>query len=137
VLAEHFFYKIRMRVAENPNTPKDVLRQLANDPSHDVRAAVAGNQACEDFVCRRLARDGDVTVRHALAQNVDTPRFVLEELAVDDNGWVRGEALKTLWIIDRSSGSELRRRRKSVRRRKHREQNKLGVFTHSDEEVAS
>lgn len=32
-LAEHFCDKIRMRVAENPGTPADVLRNLSHDPS--------------------------------------------------------------------------------------------------------
>jgi len=41
VLAEHFCDKIRFRVAENPRTPVDVLRNLSRDPNHDVRVAVA------------------------------------------------------------------------------------------------
>lgn len=127
VLAEHFCDKIRMRVAENPSTPPDVLRNLAHDSNRDVRVAVASNASCENSVIERLARDNDVVVRHGLAQNIDTPRAILEELADDENGWVRGEALKSLQILDSRSSDEVGRRRNLKRERDR----------HTNEEVAS
>lgn len=137
VLAEHFCDKIRMRVAENPSTPPDVLRNLAHDPSNDVRIAVATNKSCEDAVIKRLARDNDVIVRHGLAQNVDLPRAILEELADDENGWVRGEALKTLEIIDSRSGDEVGRQRNLKRTRDRRMVANFEKRVRSDKDVAS
>ena len=135
VLAEHFCDKIRFRVAENPRTPVDVLRNLSRDPNHDVRVAVASNEVCEHYITQRLARDSDVVVRHALAQNICLPRSILEELADDENGWVRGEALKSLQILDSLENDEIGRRRNLKRERnraKATEEN-----THPNEEIAS
>lgn len=135
-LAENFCDKIRLRVAENPNTPTDVLRNLAHDPNHDVRVAVASNTSCENSVIERLARDNDVVVRHGLAQNIDTPRAILEELADDENGWVRGEALKSLRILDSRSGDEVERRR-NLRERNRHMANDFQMRAHCNEGVAS
>lgn len=137
VLAEHFCDKIRMRVAENPSTPQDVLRNLAHDPNHDVRVAVASNTSCEEAVIGRLARDSDVVVRHGLAQNIDTPRAILEELADDENGWVKGEALKSLQILDSRSGDEVGRRRHLKRERDWHTVSDFEKHAHANEEVAS
>lgn len=137
VLAEHFCDKIRMRVAENPSTPTDVLRNLAHDPNHDVRVAVVSNASCEDQVIERLARDNDIVVRHGLAQNIDTPKAILEELADDENGWVRGEALKSLQILDTWSGDEVGRRRNLKRERNRHSVNNFEVRAQSNKGVAS
>lgn len=136
VLAEHFCDKIRIRVAENPKTPADVLRNFAHDANHDVRVAVAGNESCEQSVIYALARDSDVVVRHGLAQNIATPRVILEELADDDNGWVRGEALKTLHILDSKSGDEVGRRRQLKRERDRVALADFDERAHANEEVA-
>jgi hypothetical protein len=117
VLAEHFCDKIRLRVAENPVTPAEVLWNLAHDGSHDVRIAVGGNPACDESIFDLLVCDADIVVRHGLAQNIATPRMLLEVLAEDDNGWVRGDALKTLSILDSKAGDELGKQRKLKRSR--------------------
>ena len=111
VLAEHHCDKIRLRVAENPKTPADVLWSLSQDPNHDVRIAVAANPSCESTVRSRLAQDSDVIVRHGMAQNISTPAEILRMLADDDNGWVRGEAIRSLEIITSRSGDEMASRR--------------------------
>ncbi len=38
-------------------------------------------------------------LRHGMAQDINTPIAVLQKLASDENGWVRGEAYKTLEIL--------------------------------------
>lgn len=111
VLAEHFCDKIRMRVAENPATPPELLWSLAHDANHDVRVAAGCNPAADESVLNLLVRDADIIVRHGMAQSIDTPRTLLEVLAEDDNGWVRGEALKSLEILDSKSGDEVGRQR--------------------------
>jgi hypothetical protein len=99
-LADHFCDKIRLRVAENPKTSAELLFNLSRDANHDVRVAVAGNSNCDRSTLIRLLRDDDVVVRHGIAQNISTPLVLLEYLATDENGWVRGEAIKTLEIIE-------------------------------------
>ena len=110
-LAKHSCDKVRLRVAENNYTTPDVLRDLAVDDNQDVRIAVAANPACLPEVRQLIADDSDVIVRHGLAQNIVTPKVLLEKLALDDNGWVRGEALKTLLILERSNIDEVGHRR--------------------------
>ncbi|MDR3617083.1 MAG: HEAT repeat domain-containing protein [Candidatus Obscuribacterales bacterium] len=99
VLAGHRCEKIRIRVAENPSTPLDLLWHLAHDESPDVRIAVGCNPSCDECIINLLRSDDDITVRHGLAQSIETPRMLLETLAEDDNGWVREEALKSLRIL--------------------------------------
>jgi hypothetical protein len=120
VLASHFCDKIRLRVAENPRTPSTVLGVLANDSNHDIRVAVAGNPACHESVLRELVGDNDIVVRHGIAQNISTPKRFLEILAEDENGWVRGEAIKTLEILGHRSFDEVGRRRGQSRKSRNR-----------------
>jgi hypothetical protein len=101
-LSKHFCDKIRLRVAENPKTSAELLFNLSHDANHDVRVAVAGNSNCDRPTLVRLLRDDDVIVRHGIAQNISAPLVLLEYLATDENGWVRGEAIKTLDILERS-----------------------------------
>jgi hypothetical protein len=68
-------------------------------------------------VLNLLIRDTDVVVRHGLAQNIHTPRTILEVLTKDENGWVCGEALKSLAIIDSKSDDEVGKRRRLKRTR--------------------
>ena len=105
MLAEHFCDKIRLRVAENPKTSPELLFNLSHDVNPDVRVAVAGNNNCDRVTLMRLIRDSDVVVRHGIAQNISTPLILLEYLGLDENGWVRGEAIKTLDILDESSNN--------------------------------
>jgi hypothetical protein len=117
VLSEHYCGRVRLRVAENQATPPDVLAKLASDVNPDVKIAVAANPSCDRSIVRLIAADIDVAVRHGLAQNIATPGSVLEELSRDENGWVRGEALKTLQILAGRRYDEVGRRRR-LRRRK-------------------
>ena len=91
--------KIRLRVVGNPKTPIHVLRKLSKDTNRDVRIAIAANPLVEHSVLMNLAEDDDVGVRHGMAQDINTPISVLQKLASDENGWVRGEAYKTLDIL--------------------------------------
>lgn len=115
-LAGHASPKIRLRVAENKATPQDVLERLAWDKNPDVVIAVAANKTSPELLVQEIARESDVLVRHGLAQSLETPRGVLEILGEDENGWVRGEAIKTLRILDSWKNDELSVRR-SVRKR--------------------
>lgn len=114
-LANHPCDKIRLRVAENIATPIDVLRVLAQDTNQDVKIAVAANHSCEQTIRQLIASESDVIVRHGLAQNICTPKALLEKLSSDENGWVRGEALKTLQILEQVN-DEVGQRRSFNRR---------------------
>lgn len=136
VLAEHFCDKIRLRVAENPATPPELLWNLAHDATPDVRVAAGCNPSADGSVLNLLARDSDIVVRHGLAQSIEIPRTLLEVLADDDNGWVRGEALKSLAIRDSKAVDEVgrqrsRKRSRAMRTRDHEE------HVEANQEVAS
>jgi hypothetical protein len=60
-------------VAENPNTPPEVLE--------------------------RLATDDNVDVRYGVAENPYIPAHILQRLADDDNPYVACRAQKTLQIV--------------------------------------
>lgn len=43
-------YIVRVSVAENPNTPADVLTELAKDSDYDVRCFVARNPKLKEVL---------------------------------------------------------------------------------------
>lgn len=135
-LATHENHRIRLRVAENANTPHDVLKLLSLDANPDVKIAVASNSSTEEWLATALAIDSDVIVRHGLAQSIDTPRKILEMLIEDENGWVKGEAVKTMQILDSREGDELAPRRKN-RAVSSRVVCNIATHESANEEVAS
>ena len=93
ILSQSEDWRERTRVAENPNTPVDVLEILAEDPfdndgtgSAFVRKAVAGNPASPIKILEKLARDWSKSVRSSVASNPSTPIYLLESLATDIYG---------------------------------------------------
>ena len=73
-------YDVRVSVAENPNTPADVLTELAKDSDCDVRRYAAGNPNTPADVLTELAKDSDWHVRISVAGN---PK--LKEVLTDKN----------------------------------------------------
>ncbi|GEM_PF-3220457 len=124
-LAQSHFDKVRLRVAENPRTPPEVLEKLSVDHNLDVRVAVATNPSTPDWLVKRLASDEDIVVRHGLAQDINTARELLEQLARDDNAWVSAEAKKTLHILSSWTAQELADERQAIRDRKRGFQRRL------------
>lgn len=88
--------RIRLRVAENIRTPRDILEQLARDVDPDVRIAVASNTNATIDLVRSLAKDEEPSVRLAIAEDPRTPTSILKELAEDSNAYVSVRACKTL-----------------------------------------
>ena len=82
-------YDVRVSVAENPNTPVDVLMELAKDSYCDVRRYAARNPNTPADVLTELAKDSDCDVRYFAAGNPSTPVDVLMELAKDSYWCVR------------------------------------------------
>jgi hypothetical protein len=91
--------RIRLRVAENPRTPKDILEILAADKNADVRVAVGTNPSTPPYLSYRLAFDEDPNVRLGLADDINTPIELLDKLAEDSNPYVSYRAAHTKQIV--------------------------------------
>jgi hypothetical protein len=87
--------RIRLRVAENPNTPMDVLELLATDRNADVRVAVGTNPSTPPHISYALAFDVDPNVRLGLAEDLNTPIELLDKLMEDENPYVSFRASET------------------------------------------
>ena len=83
---------VRRSAAGNPNTPVEVLTELAKDSNCDVRRNAAGNPNTPVEVLTELAKDSNWGVRRSAAGNPNTPVEVLTELAKDSNWGVRRNA---------------------------------------------
>jgi len=62
-------WDVRSFVAGNPNTPADVLTELAKDSYCDVRSFVAGNPNTPADMLTELAKDSHWHVRRHAAGN--------------------------------------------------------------------
>ncbi|HEY9681579.1 MAG TPA: hypothetical protein V6C86_08355 [Oculatellaceae cyanobacterium] len=91
--------QIRIRVAENPRTPIEILEILAKDKNADVRVAVGINPSTPAHISGSLAFDEDPNVRLGLADDLNTPIELLEKLREDGNPYVSCRAVQTLEYI--------------------------------------
>ena len=120
--------RARAGAAHNPNTPPDILRQLAEGAERRagpgapeatpdlisnwwVCSTLAGNPATPGDVLERLAGDRDTLIRGSVAKNPSTPVDVLEQLAQDPDQGVRSWAAHLLgdrfWIAPDTPASML------------------------------
>ena len=99
-LVFHEDHVIRMRVADNPNSPVACLAQLANDESHEVRICVAENPLTPVLILEMLSEDNHADVRYAMAENANLPAHILDVLAGDENPYVAARAQQTLKRIE-------------------------------------
>ena len=83
---------VRRSAAGNPNTPVEVLTELAKDSDWGVRRNAAGNPNTPVEVLTELAKDSNCDVRRNAAGNPNTPVEVLTELAKDSDWSVRYSA---------------------------------------------
>jgi hypothetical protein len=84
------------RIADNPNTSKRTLRQLACHPAASVRAAVAENVTAPAEALEILVTDDDIDVRYRLAENPNVQMAILESLTEDSNPYVAERARRTI-----------------------------------------
>lgn len=91
--------RIRLRVAENPRTPVDVLELLAADRNADVRVAVGTNPSTPALIRYRLAFDEDPNVRLGLAEDIRTPVELLDRLVEDEHPYVSYRAHETKELL--------------------------------------
>ena len=92
--------KIRARVCHNQNIPSEVLMDLVKDPSDKVRARVALNKNIPSEVLIDLAKDPSFEVRAQVALNKNTPRDTLQKLINDDSFYVRDMARHTVRSLE-------------------------------------
>ena len=83
---------VRIEVADNENTPEDVLRLLAEDSYADF--AVARNPKTPIDLLEELSESGDTSVRYSVAENPSTPPYLLYQLSKYDPS---GEVRQTAW----------------------------------------
>lgn len=86
-LAEYPDWKIRIKVAVNPNTPPYILSKFANE-GVDMRRAVASNHSTPKETLIKLTEDNNWSVRHNAAMNPNTPAEALIKLANDTQCWI-------------------------------------------------
>jgi hypothetical protein len=87
---------LRLRIAENIDTPIDVLCMLASDDQSEVRIAALCNETAPDNLLNGVLNDADPTVRYELASNPNAKLWVLLALSEDENPYVQCRARKTL-----------------------------------------
>ena len=80
---------VRKAVAENPNTPQEILEDIihAKGNNWEIRSAVVRNPNVSAELLTELAKDKAAKVRQAVADNSDTPFDVLMQL-VHDSDWL-------------------------------------------------
>jgi hypothetical protein len=82
----------RVRVAENPSTPPEVLAQLALSPFIDIIWEIAGNPNTPPDALERHSQNRNVVmtnIRTRVAENPNTLTSTLERLARDEYPSVR------------------------------------------------
>jgi len=70
----------KMDLAQNPNTPVDILGDLAKDEDWEVRWTVAERPNTPDDVLRALAKDEHWPVRQEVAKNPKVSSKILVSL---------------------------------------------------------
>lgn len=85
-----------LRLIDHPNTPSDVLMQLAQHIDAEVRAQVADNLNTPQDAILLLLKDESTDVRYALAESYHLGKAHLEILLEDDNPYVVARAEETL-----------------------------------------
>ena len=81
--------RVAWRVAQNRRAGPDLLSQLADSPSGEVRLLAAAHPAVPGFVLESLAGDDDCFVRERVAWNSSTSVPMLRQLAADETLRVR------------------------------------------------
>lgn len=89
-------YHVRCRVADNVNTPPEILSILAKDDNEEVRTEVAYNTSTPPKSLLILAKDDNDEVRLGVADNVNTTSEVLSILAKDNLDFISKIAIRKL-----------------------------------------
>ena len=63
--AKHLYWRVRLKVAENPNTSTETLIFLSENRDRDVRAAVARHSNVPKRILKNLLKDSESLVQEA------------------------------------------------------------------------
>ena len=77
-------WKVRLEVANNPNTPTETLERLANDDDWVIRWYLATNPNTPPKALERLANDKSYYVRCGVAKNPNTPQYIKTYLKINE-----------------------------------------------------
>jgi len=75
-------------VANNPNTPPELLTQLAHSPEKLIRASVAAAPQCPLTAFLILCTDDQPTVRQAILKNMNTPSIILDKFTNTNDAFI-------------------------------------------------
>ena len=79
-LIEDDEYEIYLAAAKNPNTPIEIFQQLSQHNSSDIRIAVAQNPNTTLELLEILAKENDTSIRAAVLINPKLPLHLFEKL---------------------------------------------------------
>jgi 3-methyladenine DNA glycosylase AlkC len=82
-------YEQKKDAVQNPNTPPEILEQLATDKDYWIRGWVAENPNTPQKTLELLATDEDWYVRAGAAINSNITPETLQQLATDRSCFVR------------------------------------------------
>lgn len=85
-----------LSLARHPNTPGNILENFAASADWQLRLAVAFNLSTPISVLQQLTQDTYWEVRWAVAQNLSSPTSILEQLLEDSYADVSGAAQERL-----------------------------------------
>ena len=71
---------VLLGLASNPNTPQDILSELAQHPGRYVREHVASNPSTSQELLHKLASDRDRYIKYRVAENPNTSSETLLKL---------------------------------------------------------
>ena len=80
----------KKELAENLDTPKEVLRKLAKDTDWGIRWKVAKNPNTDNDTLQKLAKTAHRGIKTSVAQNPNISANLLRDLIKNENLWVRG-----------------------------------------------
>jgi hypothetical protein len=82
-------FKEKVALAADPNTPLEVLEELAKTNEEGVRSSLVSNPNIPEKLLKVLSRDSSWGVRREVAANPKTPINLLKALAIDDVWGIR------------------------------------------------
>ena len=89
-------YGMKLKLARNKRTSKEILTTLSTDKNMYVRWNVADNPNTPEEVLTILSTDEDNSVRYNVANNSNTPTEVLTILSTDEDWYVNKRAVLQL-----------------------------------------
>ena len=88
--------EILLYIAENSNTPSDVLEELSASESIEIQIAVARNKSTPKKILSLMSLEYSEDVRYSMAEDYNLPEEILSQLMEDENPYVAVRAETTV-----------------------------------------